>query len=52
MTGPSSPRCDECGGEAEALDTDGTFLCEGCALEANLDLEDLLDMAMRFQDRR
>lgn len=46
------PRCDECGAEAAGVTADGMFFCQDCALEANLDLEDLVDMALRFQERR
>lgn len=48
MIDRAKPRCDECGDEACALTADGTFFCEACALEQNLDLEDLLDMALRM----
>lgn len=51
MIAASAPCCDECGGEAVGVTSDGTFFCEDCALEANLDLEDLLDIALSFVGR-
>jgi hypothetical protein len=45
------PRCDECGDEAVGVTDDGTLLCEDCALEAPLDLEDLLALAFGLGEK-